>query len=136
MTNEFSFVLKPSKHGVGVFAANRIEKGSFLRLFGDAGGESRGARIFVKSEVPEVFRQYCLDYGDRLAGPKDFGAIPVGWHLNHSDTPNGVHDEKYDYFALRDIEAGEEITIDYNSLGEPEKVKEDYYSRRIERDAH
>src|SRR5580658_2594954 len=92
MTTEFSFVLRPSRHGIGVFAVNFIEKGSFLRLFGDAGDQSRGARIRLKDEVPEPFRQYCLDLGDRLAGPRDFGTIPLGWYLNHSPTPNGMHD--------------------------------------------
>lgn len=28
---------------------------------------------------------------------------------------------------LRDIKAGEEITIDYNSLGESDEEKRDYY---------
>ena len=34
-TSEFSFILKPSKYGVGVFAAHDIKKGTFLRLFGN-----------------------------------------------------------------------------------------------------
>jgi SET domain-containing protein len=48
--------------------------------------------------------------------------------LNHSETPNAVHRD-YEYYALVNIRAGEEITIDYNSLGEPEDAKEDYYKK-------
>ena len=35
LTNEFSFVLKGTQYGVGVFAVHDIQKGSHLRLFGD-----------------------------------------------------------------------------------------------------
>ena len=47
-------------------------------------------------------------------------------YLNHSKTPNAYH-KNYNYYALRDIKAGEEITIDYNTLEEPEEAKEDFY---------
>ena len=43
----------------------------------------------------------------------------VGWYLNHSFTPN-AYQEQYQYFAARDIEAGEEITINYRTLNEVE----------------
>jgi len=33
----------------------------------------------------------------------------------------------YSFFAKKDVKAGEEITIDYNNLDEPENAKEDYY---------
>ena len=34
-TTEFSFILKPAKHGIGVFATHNIKIKTFLRLFGD-----------------------------------------------------------------------------------------------------
>ena len=34
-TDEFSFVLKSSEHGIGVFTVHDIKKGTHLRLFGD-----------------------------------------------------------------------------------------------------
>jgi len=48
--------------------------------------------------------------------PANFGAMAVGWYLNHSDSPNAHHDAGYKYFASRDIAAGEEITINYYEL--------------------
>lgn len=125
-TTEFSFVLKPAEHGVGVFAVHDIKKGTYLRLFRD-NDSPRKSVLRKKEDVPELFRQFCLDRGETLLCPKDFGCMEIGWHLNHSKDPNADHDDNYNYHALRDIREGEEITIDYNSLEEPEESKEDYY---------
>lgn len=126
-TDEFSFILKPAEHGIGVFAVHDMEQGTYLRLFGDE-DELEGRSVTRdKKNVPAFFREYCIDEGDQLIGPKDFGAMPVGWYLNHSKTPNAVRDENYLWYASRVIKAGEEITIDYNSLEEPEEAKADYY---------
>jgi hypothetical protein len=48
--------------------------------------------------------------------PANFSCMACGWYLNHSDTPNAHHDEGYKYYASRDIEEGEELTINYNYL--------------------
>lgn len=125
-TTEFSFILKPAEHGIGVFAAHDIKKDTYLRVFGDENVDSDVSIMIKKEDVPKYFQQYCVDRGDSLRCPADFGRMEVGWHLNHSKNPNAYH-KNYDYYALRDIKAGEEITIDYNSLEEPEEAKEDYY---------
>lgn len=125
-TTEFSFILKPSKHGIGVFAAHDIKEGTYLRFFGVETIETNVSEIREKKDVPKLFQQYCVDRGDKLVCPKDFGHMEVGWYLNHSKTPNTYH-KNYDYYALRDVKVGEEITIDYNTLEEPEEAKEDYY---------
>jgi SET domain-containing protein len=126
-TDEFSFAIKKSEHGVGVFAVHDIEAGTYLRLFGDEDNPDDVHVIRKKEDVPEYFRQYCVDKGDgTMMCPNDFGCMEIGWHLNHSRTPN-AYQRDYEYYALRDIEAGEEITIDYNDLGEPEGSKEEYY---------
>ena len=118
--------LKPSKHGIGVFATHDIQAGTYLRFFSNETELTDTSVTRRKEDVPEFFRQYCLDRGDTLRCPKDFGRMEVGWHLNHSKKPNAYH-KNYDYYALRDILTGEEITIDYNSLEEPEEAREDYY---------
>jgi len=127
-TNEFSFTLKPSEHGIGVFAVHDIEANTYLRLFGDQTEElEHRTRSLNKKDVPEILRQYCIDRGETLICPDDFGHMPVGWFLNHSKNPNAFHRGDYCWYALRDIAAGEEILIDYNSLEEPEESKESYY---------
>ncbi len=122
-TTEFSFIIKPAEHGVGVFAVHDIKAGTYLRLFGDETVEVSGLR--EKKSVPNFFQEYCIDRDEMLRCPKDFGCMEIGWYLNHSKTPNAYH-KNYDYYALKDIKAGEEITIDYNLLGESEEAKKDY----------
>ena len=125
-TNEFSFVLKSAKHGVGVFATHDIKEGAYLRLFREK-DESKTSITRKKDDVPEYFRQFCVDRGEALLCPKDFGSMEIGWYLNHSKAPNAYHDDNYNYYALMDIKKGEEILIDYNTLDEPEEAKEEYY---------
>lgn len=126
-TTEFSFILKPSEHGVGVFANEDIKKNTHLRLFGDKEAIDLRSLIRKKKDVPSVFRGYCMDRGDDLVCPADFGHMQIGWYLNHSTSPNTYPDNDYKWYASRDIKTGEEITIDYNSLNEPNESKEDYY---------
>lgn len=124
-TTEFSFILKPCKYGIGVYATHYIKAGTHLRLFGNEALIDVSV-VRKKDDVPKLFQQYCVSRGDILYCPKDFGCMEVGWYLNHSKTPNAIH-KNYTYYALMDIKEGEEITIDYNTLEEPEEVKEDYY---------
>lgn len=124
-TNEFSFMLKPAVHGVGVFAVHDIEQGTHLRLFGD----DEKVCVRVRTEVPELFREYCIERGEKLFCPEDFGQMCVGWYLNHSFAPNAQRDDDFKWYALRDIKSGEEIVIDYNSLEEPDSAREGYYAK-------
>ncbi len=126
-TTEFSFILKTTEHGIGVFAVHDIKAETYLRLFGDEKNEKNDVSVIRKKEgVPKFFQQFCVSRGDTLRCPKDFGCMEVGWYLNHSKTPNAYH-KNYEYYAIRDIKAGEEITIDYNILEEPKEAKENYY---------
>lgn len=125
-TNEFSFVLKSSEHGVGVFAVHDIGANTYLRVFGDEDNPNDVSVVRKKEDVPEFFRSYCVDRGDALRCPKDFGCMEVGWFMNHSKTPNAFVRDR-EFYALRDIVSGEEITVDYNALNEPEEAKADYY---------
>lgn len=126
-TDEFSFLLKPSQHGIGVFAVHDINKGTHLRLFGSEDTLSLRSLARDKESVPKIFQQYCMSRGDKLICPKDFTTIPVGWYLNHSNSANTFRDDDYKWYASRDIKEGEEILINYNLLEEPEEAQEDYY---------
>lgn len=128
-TNEFSFILRSAEYGIGVFATEDIKKGSHLRLFGDEETIDLRSLVRKKDEIPLVFRDYCIDHGAELICPNDFGQMHIGWYLNHSYTPNTYPDADYKWYALRDIQMGEEITIDYNSLNEPEEEKAEYYKK-------
>lgn len=118
MTNEFSFVLKPSAiAGVGVFATHGIYKGTNLKLFPQ--GETRRFSKEQLESDPRL-KHFCLVYGveaeDGTHVAPHFGCMSIGWYLNHADTPNAHRDDDFEYFASRDIAADEEITIDYRKL--------------------
>ncbi|MEX2285491.1 MAG: SET domain-containing protein [Planctomycetaceae bacterium] len=116
-TDEFSFVLKPSSlSGIGVFSTHGIAKGTRLALF-----PNLKTRFFSNKQIgrdPRL-KSFCQVYGvetrngSRVA--RNFCYMQVGWYLNHSEAPN-AHHECYRYFASRDIDANEEITIDYRLL--------------------
>jgi hypothetical protein len=127
-TTEFSFVLKPSEYGVGVFSVHDISKGTHLRLFGDKECLSLRSVERSKQDVPELFQEYCMQRGDILLCPRDFGQMHVGWYLNHSQEPNLFRDSDYKWYAQRDIKRGEELLIDYNSLEEPLDSRGSFYT--------
>lgn len=134
-TSEFSFILKSSEHSVGVFVTHDIKNGTYLDLFpGQAAGVNPN-RVLKKSDVPHVFWGFCIERAKgEMMCPQNFNALPIGWYLNHSALhANATHknpdDKDYLWYASRDIFAGEEILIDYNTLGEPESAKEEYYKK-------
>lgn len=49
-TTEFSFVLKLSEHGVGVFAVHDIKEGTYLRFFGEEKDDTVDVAIPRKKE--------------------------------------------------------------------------------------
>ena len=125
-TTELSFLLKPSPlAGSGVFSTHNIKQGVPLLLFADD-----QYRVIRKETVVEgsllhtLCQTFAVNVADEYHCPMNFNQMDVGWHLNHSDTPNAVPDEsRNNYSALRDIEQGEEITIDYRVLS-PEEAAE------------
>lgn len=122
-TGEFAFYLAPSTiQGVGIFAAEPIMAGMSLNLWSK---ENLDAEPRKKEDIPIYFQKYCVQHKDGLFyGPKDFGRIEIGYFINHSKTPNAAHKD-FNFYAIKNIEKDEELTVNYNSLDEPEP--EDYY---------
>ncbi|MBA4192210.1 MAG: hypothetical protein C0467_29935 [Planctomycetaceae bacterium] len=115
------FRLKPSTilgAGVGVFATTDIAKGAYLEgLFGNDDVRRLTWEEFAALDVPaEVKENFVTRYETECFVPRDFNLMSVGWYLNDADEPNLAHDVNYDYFALRDIAAGEELFIRYDDL--------------------
>lgn len=118
-SGEFSFLLKPSKiGGVGVFATHGIKKGTRLELF------PGGVRIVPKFMLVNnpILQEWCDVYGVEMPNgcfsiPRNFSKMAIGWYLN-CDTKNynAIHDKEYRYFARKNIQAGQEITIHYGQL--------------------
>jgi SET domain-containing protein len=113
-------VAPSSISGLGLFAAEDIPKGAVVFRWND-----------------QIDQEYSKNYPDQLPPDikKDFMSLASvddeGWFLagdggayfNHSEEPNiGVDGgemspAKRDRFASQDIEAGEELTMDYSAVG-------------------
>jgi hypothetical protein len=127
VTSELSFGLGPSPFGIGVFALHAITAGTPLKLCGD--DEAEISRTVPVAEVPEALLKYCIPVSaTEVIRPNDFGCMQMIWYVNHSFAPNAAH-EGFRYRALRDIAEGEEITIDYNTLGIPPELCENYFRK-------
>jgi SET domain-containing protein len=115
-------MLKPSGiHGIGVFAIRPIPKGC-RHIFSTGQGEWIKLPITEVGSLPDHSRDlietYCLfddehyyvpDYGFKIMDLVNF--------LNHSRQPNLVSINDGEIFeSLRDIEAGEELFINYGDI--------------------
>lgn len=104
-------IQKSNIHGYGVFAEERLKRGQFI-------AELRGSKIKYRTTVVGQSNRYV----DWIGVGKDTWIDPIDefQYLNHSCNPSaglkGLW--KIRLYALRDIEPGEEITIDYSTTEE------------------
>jgi hypothetical protein len=114
-----------SIHGVGVFAIKNIPKGADI-FYGD---EEQSLVKIKKEEVekigdPEIRKLYldfCIIKDGVYKCPPNFNQMTVGWYLNEpreGEKPNvGCHVKRdYIFYALRNIQEGEELTVDYSTF--------------------
>ncbi len=121
--NESHYVmLKPSAvHGIGVFAVNPIPKGCRSMFSKDPGEWIRMSFEEVNS-LPEPSRYmvetYCLyDERDYFVPADGFKSMDISLYLNHNEEANIASiDEGVMFEALRDIEVGEELFLDYGKI--------------------
>ena len=111
-------------HGKGVFAGCDIPEGSHLDLF------PNGERFVRNEDIPPGQQEQYDWFGvkDEAEGgywiPHDMDHKDMGWYLNHSGHPNATSVNGGQFYASRDIKEGEEILIDYSTLGSGNLTKE------------
>ena len=124
LQNETYVTLKTSPiHGIGVFAIRDIPKGC-KHFFSKNIGEWIKLPISDVEKLPayskELIETYCL-YDEENYFVPDYGfkVMDLVNYLNHSNTPNiiSVNDGVY-FEAIRDIQCGEELLIDYGEIVE------------------
>ena len=124
LRNETYVTLKASPiHGIGVFAIRDIPKGC-KHFFSKNIGEWIKLPISDVEKLPayskELIETYCL-YDEENYFVPDYGfkVMDLVNYLNHSNTPNiiSVNDGVY-FEAIRDIQCGEELLIDYGEIVE------------------
>ena len=109
-------VAKSSIHGLGLFAKDLIRKGS---VFWKHDHIIDGWVDIVSAEKPQydMFLEhmeyfYCYDETlDLYIRPSDNLIF-----INHSDSPNLDSPSKYIHIANKDIERGEELTLNYRDI--------------------
>ena len=85
---------------------------------GDLPGRPRAIRDLYKHFA--VIKTDEKDRKTRYGCPLNFNRLTVSWYLNYSRKPNVRCDESYYFYALRDIERDEELTVDYSTYSEEE----------------
>ncbi len=126
-----SVELKPSRinsSGVGVFAIYGFKKGDkiFIPAF-------HGPGVFLPwdevkkldKEVQRMITRFCIGDIKGVKVPLDFDQLPVTFFLNHScDFNVGFSDKNY-YVAVKDINAGDELYLDYGlAISDPNYTME------------
>ncbi len=121
-------VLRPSPiQGVGVFTTERIRDGEHVRLWQP---DDWRFVTFEQAErdpaLLEARETYCVRHETGYCCPLDFHRMSIGWYMNHSDAPNVDFslERNYEFFAVREIHAGEEILCDYATLSPYERAPE------------
>ena len=114
--------IKENEYGYGLYTNKKIKKGEIFL--------SQGFVIYRENSIDKIFlitntREYELDkyvhgdYSDVKAKTMWIGTYTV--FLNHSCDPNITYETvnevfNTNYIAIRDIEEGEQLTMNYNSF--------------------
>lgn len=100
--------------GRGVFAKERILKDTCIE-------RCPVVALYDPKERKRLRKTGLVNYYFLWGDKREYPAICLGWGsiYNHSFTPNARYEKvmeegRMDFYALRDIEAGEEITVNYN----------------------
>ncbi len=120
------YVDKSNIHGLGVFSASQISKGTEVWRFTE--GLDLDLDPAILQDQPAVILKQLRHYGyvdSRLN--RFILCCDDARFMNHSDNPNLYTDYSIDKYgidyALRDIRAGEELTIDYRTFEGEERIK-------------
>lgn len=118
--------IKPSKiHGVGVFAIRAIPKGASIFPDDDAPivWMKRSKIKRLRGEIRRLYEDFCIikDNGESYGCPANFSLMTTAWFLNEpkaGEQPSIGCRKDYTFYALRDIAAGEELTVNYSTFSE------------------
>ena len=107
-----TYLDKSPIHGIGVFADERISKGTKMWRFVEGYDHCYSLKQFAK--LPKQAREFMKNYAYRVDGEVLF-TVDNDRHMNHADKPNTYLHNGY-VIARRTIRKGEEITVDYREF--------------------
>jgi len=108
--------------GIGVFAIIDIKKG--VKIFADDPPQAKivaAKRIInLPKSIQELYHAFAVYQPQHhtFVCPASFNKMTVQWYVNHSKKPNLKANARYEFFALRKIKAGEELTVNYESYAD------------------
>jgi SET domain len=106
--------------GVGVKAIRPIKKGTYIFAHDDVPVvwiNQRGIRDLPR-ELKRLYKDFAISKKGNYGCPPSFNLLTPAWYLNCSRRPNVGCDKNYDFYALRDIKKGTELTVDYKTFSE------------------
>jgi len=117
-------------HGRGMFAVRKLLKGELIERAPIVAIDEKKWPNAAKT----ILSDYAFDWGEK----DEHAAIALGYIsiYNHSYSPNAQLEQMLDelmmeIIAIKDIEAGQEITINYN--GDPENQDALWFTQRAKR---
>ena len=63
-----------------------------------------------------MYDDFSIVDGKFYGCPTSFNRLTPAWFMNESKRPNARIDDNYDFYAVRRIAAGQEITVDFSRL--------------------
>jgi uncharacterized protein len=118
------------RHGRGMFAGREFVKGELI--------ERAPVVVIDEKKWPNAAKTILSDYAFDWGEKDEHAAIALGYIsiYNHSYSPNAQLEQRLgdlmmEIVAIKDIEAGQEITINYN--GDPENQDALWFTQRVPR---
>ncbi len=112
---------------MGVFAVKKIPTNT--RVFTDENEEVvwlHESSLPAKGPLRKLYDDFAIIKEKQYGCPPSFNRLTPAWFMNESKEPNTCCDENYDFYALRTINPGEELTVDYLTFSDypkPAKAK-------------
>src|ERR1019366_4551987 len=117
--NTFTRLKISNIEGIGVFAIRPIPRGTDVfrdDIFGIRWLDKEIIEAVSDPNIVKLYEQFSIRRGDKYGCPINFNSMTVGWYLNEprfDDAPNIVVDASYHFYASRNIDVGEELTVRY-----------------------
>jgi hypothetical protein len=87
-------------------------------------------------QIRKLYEDFSVVRDGRYGCPITFNRLTMAWYLNEpvkAGLPNVACGENYDFAALRDINVGEELTVDYSTYSDAPTRKRTHSRRRRSR---
>lgn len=130
--NIYCRIQRSSIHGIGVVAIKKIPKGAKPLLVADDADviPIPEKEIMENKDIPDSVKEmikafYAMSEGNIYFPGHSLNQIDISYFMNHADHPNidcKEIGEDIIHVANRDIEIGEELTIDYGTFTDPDPV--------------